>query len=134
MQYCGLLERHRDFAGKRHVEFLWTCGLAAGFLLLLAALTGSYFLGHSLVFTLLYIWSYKEAGVSLNFWGFRVKGSQLPFVLAVLHVVMGGDWAEDAAALLAGHVVYFCEAVLPREVGWRPLRIPQWLRQRWGLD
>jgi Derlin-2/3 len=124
-----MLETHKDYKAQGYIDFLWCCFLAAALLSCLAALTGTYYLGHSLVFALLYIWSRKEASLMLDFWGFKVKSSHLPFVVAALHVAMGGDWAEDAAAVLAGHVVYFCEVVLPREKGWRPLGVPRWLRR-----
>lgn len=128
MQYCRLLESHKDYQGPGYLDFLWTAFLVATGLVLLAGLTGAYFLGHSLVFALLYIWSRKESLI-LDFWGFKVKSSNLPFVLAALHVAMGGDWAEDAAAVLAGHSVYFCEVVLPREKAWKPLGLPGWVRR-----
>lgn len=96
-------------------------------LLAVALYMGLYFMGPPLVFSVLYLWSKKNAEVPVSFWGFNFKGAHLPFALMAMSVLMGASPLLDVIGVVAGHCFYFAAEVLPLKYGHQVLTTPQWL-------
>ncbi|PHJ23924.1 der1er1 [Cystoisospora suis] len=79
--------------------------------------TGLQLLGGSLLFAVLYYWSRRESYTPVSIYFLTVQGHQLPFVLLLLHLLMGRDLWPDAIGLLSGHLYYFFREILPAQGG-----------------
>ncbi|PFH32425.1 Der1ER1 [Besnoitia besnoiti] len=79
--------------------------------------TGLHLLGGSLLFAVLYYWSRRESYTPVSIYFLTVQGHQLPFVLLLLHLLMGKDLWSDAIGLLSGHIYYFFREILPAQGG-----------------
>lgn len=91
------------------------------------------FLGSSLAFTLVYIWSRRNPYIRLNFMGVLVfSAPYLPWVLLAFSLVINGHIPMgDILGIAVGHVYYFLEDVWPREPhsgGTRYLQTPRLLK------
>lgn len=76
-------------------------------------ISGVYFHGEALLFACLYYWSRREAYTPVSVSFLTVQGYQLPFLLMLLHLLMGQDLWLDAFGLVAGHAYYFCREIVP---------------------
>eukprot|EP00474_Spongospora_subterranea_P004261 CRZ04719.1 hypothetical protein [Spongospora subterranea] len=103
--------------------------LVGGAVLILVSLVvpGLYFLGASLVTYIIYVWSRKDPFGQATFFGFRFSIWQLPFVLMVFHVLMGGSVIPDLAGIFAGHVYHFSIDIVPKVYGLTVLKTPSFL-------
>jgi len=108
-------------------DYVFTLMVCALGLLVIGYSFGFFFLGSSLVFSILYLWSKRNMEAQRSFWGFRIKGAYLPFVLMAFSMLMGQPPISDAAGLAAGHVLYFLVEVLPLKYGRDFLQTPEWL-------
>jgi hypothetical protein len=108
-------------------DYAYTLLLCSAGLLIIAYLFQFFFMGSSLVFAVLYLWSKRNAETPTSFWGFQVKGAYLPFVLMGFAVLMGSSPVSDAAGVAAGHLFYFFAEVLPLKYGRNFLQTPEWL-------
>ncbi|XP_026192726.1 derlin-2.2 [Cyclospora cayetanensis] len=79
--------------------------------------SGVYFHGEGLLFACLYYWSRREAYTPVSVSFLTVQGYQLPFLLLLLHLLMGRDLWLDAFGLAAGHAYYFLREILPAHGG-----------------
>jgi Derlin-2/3 len=93
---------------------------------------GLYFLGPSLVTLMIYVWSRKDAYGQVTFFGFRFSMWQLPFVLMVFHVLLGGSVIPDIAGILAGHVYHFAADIIPKVYGITVIKTPSFLAAQFG--
>ncbi|CDJ37059.1 der1-like family domain-containing protein, conserved, putative [Eimeria tenella] len=115
------LEANPVFAAAAKGSYLLFLLFANFFVALLGLLvfwpTGLYFHGEGLLFACLYYWSRREAlsPVSVSF--LTVSGYQLPYLLLLLHLLMGRDLWLDLFGLAAGHAYYFFREVLPANGG-----------------
>jgi len=108
-------------------DYAFTLMCCALGLLVISYMMGFYFMGSSLVFSILYLWSKRNAEARRSFWGFQIKGAYLPFFLMGISMLMGQPPVSDAAGLAAGHVFYFLAEVLPLKYGRDFIRTPEWL-------
>jgi Derlin-2/3 len=60
---------------------------------------GLFFIGESLVFMTIYVWSRKNPEAPLGFYGFTFKGLHLPWVLMAIGILMGGDPTMDLCGI-----------------------------------
>lgn len=81
----------------------------------LLSASGLQLLGGSLLFAVLYYWSRRESYTPVSIYFLTVQGHQLPFVLLLLHLLMGRDLWPDAIGLLSGHLYYFFREILPAQ-------------------
>ena len=72
VQYCRPLEAHPSYDGK-YPDFIWCIILLSVMLHLFSSFSGTYFLGHSMVFAIMYVWSRKDPDQNLTLWGFQFK-------------------------------------------------------------
>ena len=108
-------------------DYVFTLLLCGSSLMVIAYCFGFFFMGSSLVFSILYLWSKRNSEARRSFWGFQIKGAYLPFVLMAFSMLLGQPPVSDAAGLAAGHVYYFLVDVLPRKYGRDFLVTPEWL-------
>lgn len=72
------------------------------------------FLGYSLAFMLVYVWSRRHQYVTMSFLGlFNFTAPYLPYVLIAFSMVLGANVMVDLLGLMAGHIYYFLEDVYP---------------------
>lgn len=120
VNYSRMLEKGL-FHG-RQADMLYMMLLSAALLLLVAPLLNSaqLFLGSSLTFTLVYIWSQSNVHVNMSFLGLvTFRAPFLPWVLLGLGLAFGNDPTSDLLGIFAGHIYYFLEYVYakPRREG-----------------
>lgn len=117
---------------RRTADFLWMMIFGSSTLLVLAAIPffESYFLGVSLVFMLLYVWSREFPNANINIYGLvQLKAFYLPWAMLALDVIFGSPIAPDLCGILAGHLYYFLTVLHPLASGRNILRTPMWLRK-----
>jgi len=110
-------------------DYAFSLLVCAAGLLVVGYFLDFFFLGAPLVFSVLYLWSKRNANSPVSFWGFSFKGAYLPFVLMGFAVLMGSSIVSDAAGIAAGHLFYFFAEVLPLKYGRPFLTTPEFLIQ-----
>src|SRR5690348_10136579 len=85
------------------------------------------FLGPSLIFMIVYVWSRRNPTAPVAIWGFQFQGLYLPWALIAFTVLMGGNPMMDIFGVIAGHMYYFLLEVLPNTKGWNLLQTPSFL-------
>lgn len=113
------------------------------------------FLGISLVFMLLYVWSRELPDVQVNLYGlvalkvrtpseglgferdalsvltsaggWRSQAFYLPWAMLALDVIFGSPILPDLLGIVAGHVYYFLTVLHPLSTGQNLLKTPLWL-------
>ncbi|GMH18053.1 hypothetical protein Nepgr_019894 [Nepenthes gracilis] len=124
---------------RRTADFLWMIIFGALVLLALAAipLLWSPFLGVSLVFMLVYVWSREFPNALINIYGlFTLKGFYLPWVMLGLDVIFGSPLLPNLLGMFAGHLYYFLTVLHPLAGGKNILKTPTWVHKlvrRWRI-
>lgn len=116
----------------RTADFLWMMIFGAFSLLVLAAIPPlqSPFLGMSLVFMLLYVWSREFPNASINIYGLvNLKAFYLPWAMLCLDVIFGSPIIQDLLGIIAGHLFYFLTVLHPLATGRNILKTPQWVQK-----
>lgn len=123
---------------RRTADFLWMMIFSTLALLgfgLLVPMLKSPFMGNSLVFMLLYIWSREFANSGINIMGlFVVQGFYLPWVMLGLNVIFGASLLPDLMGIVVGHLYYFLSVLHPRSGRGNLLKTPLWVHKlvaRW---
>jgi Derlin-2/3 len=112
IRYCKSLEE--GSFRNRSADFLWMLLLGAAMLTCMAPFAKVQFLGTSLNFMLVYVWSRRNPGVPLSFLGiFTFGAAYLPWVLMAFSVLIGGSLVVDMLGMIAGHTYYYLEDVYP---------------------
>ncbi|KAK4787271.1 hypothetical protein SAY86_011104, partial [Trapa natans] len=117
---------------RRTADFLWMIIFGALSLLALAAIPILYtpFLGISLVFMLLYVWSREYPNAQVNIYGLvALKAFYLPWAMLVLDVIFGSPILPDLLGIIAGHLYYFLTVLHPLASGKEVLRTPRWVHK-----
>ena len=123
MRYCKSLEE--GSFRNRSADFLWMLMFGGAMLIGLAPFVKVQFLGSSLTFMLVYVWSRRNPGIPLSFLGiFTFGAAYLPWVLMAFSVLLGASPVIDLLGLAAGHTYYYLEDVYPRISGRRLLKTP----------
>ncbi|XP_043721847.1 derlin-1 isoform X2 [Telopea speciosissima] len=115
---------------RRTADFLWMMVFGGLSLLVLTAipLLRSYFLGVSLVFMLLYVWSREFPNAQINIYGLvTLKAFYLPWTMLALDVIFGSPLAPDLLGIIAGHLYYFLTVLHPLAGGKNILKTPLWV-------
>lgn len=86
-------------------------------------LMGFPFLGASMVFMIVYVWSRRESEAPVSIWGFKMKGLYLPWALMAFSILIGNSPVMDILGVVAGHVYYFLLEVVPNPL----IQTPQFL-------
>lgn len=129
---------------RRTADFLWMMIFSSlvllGFGLLVPLLVPALqlsFMGPSLVFMLLHLWSREFANARVNIMGlFTLLGFYLPWVMLGLNVIFGTPLLPDLMGIVVGHLYYFFSSLHPRNGGQNILKTPLWVHKlvaRWHI-
>ncbi|GAB4852682.1 ER-associated protein degradation protein [Ancistrocladus abbreviatus] len=124
---------------RRTADFLWMIIFGSLSLLVLSAIPmlWSPFLGISLVFMLMYVWSREFPNAQINIYGlFTLKGFYLPWVMLGLDVIFGSPLLPNLLGIVAGHLFYFLTVLHPLAGGKNVLKTPRWVQKlvsRWRI-
>ena len=100
---------------NRPADFLWLLVFGMLVLTAMAPFVKVQFLGTSLNFMLVYLWSRRNPHVPLSFLGvFNFSAAYLPWVLMLFSVLIGSSPLMDVLGMVAGHTWYYLEDVYPR--------------------
>ncbi|CAL5400185.1 unnamed protein product [Camellia sinensis] len=89
------------------------------------------FLGVSLVFMLLYVWSREFPNANINIYGLvSLKAFYLPWAMLALDVIFGSKLQPDLLGIVAGHLYYFLTVLHPLAGGKNILKTPTWLQKQ----
>ncbi|KAL5697727.1 ER-associated protein degradation protein [Ranunculus cassubicifolius] len=117
---------------RRPADFLWMM-LFGAFSLLAFSIIPIFepsFLGISLVFMLLYVWSREFPNAVVNIYGlFQLKAFYLPWMMLGLDVIFGSPLVPNLLGILAGHLYYFLTVLHPLAGGKNILRTPNWVHK-----
>eukprot|EP01097_Dermamoeba_algensis_P004104 TRINITY_DN273_c0_g1_i4.p1 TRINITY_DN273_c0_g1~~TRINITY_DN273_c0_g1_i4.p1 ORF type:complete len:226 (+),score=19.40 TRINITY_DN273_c0_g1_i4:80-757(+) len=134
VRYSKLLEEGSYRGRTADYLFLWMFGAVW-----LLAITSVFyytklplkimFLGPSLSFVILYVWSRRNIHVRMSFLGlFTFTAPYLPWVILGFGVMLGQDPVGDLVGMAVGHVYYFLEDVYPSITNRRLLRTPTFFK------
>ncbi|XP_022749867.1 derlin-1-like isoform X1 [Durio zibethinus] len=124
---------------RRTADFLWMMIFCALSLLVLSAIPifQTAFLGISLVFMLLYVWSREFPNAQINIYGLvTLKAFYLPWAMLALDVIFGSPLIPDLLGIIAGHLYYFLTVLHPLATGKVILKTPMWVHKlvaRWRI-
>ncbi|GMN50656.1 hypothetical protein TIFTF001_019811 [Ficus carica] len=114
---------------RRTADFLWMMIFGSITLLVLSIIPifQSYFLGISLVFMLVYVWSREFPNANINIYGLvTLKAFYLPWAMLALDVIFGSPIMQDLLGIIAGHLYYFLTVLHPLAGGKNILKTPKW--------
>ncbi|KAJ9167897.1 hypothetical protein P3X46_019487 [Hevea brasiliensis] len=124
---------------RRTADFLWMILFGAFSMLVLSAIPifWSPFLGISLVFMLVYVWSREFPNAQINIYGLvTLKAFYLPWAMLALDVIFGSPLMPDLLGIIAGHLYYFLTVLHPLATGKTLLKTPRWVHKlvaRWRI-
>lgn len=125
---------------RRTADFLWMMIFGSITLLVLSIIPifQSYFLGISLVFMLVYVWSREFPNANINIYGLvTLKAFYLPWAMLALDVIFGSPIMQDLLGIIAGHLYYFLTVLHPLAGGKNILKTPKWVQRlvaRWRIE
>lgn len=132
--YCSSLE-DVAFRGKTG-DFLWMLLCGAGMLLLLTFFLGqTYFISGAMVDLMTYVWGRRNSSARLQVFFFTVKAPYLPWVLAFISLMMGGNIQDHLMGITVGHIYYFFAdvyPVMPTSGGLRVFQTPKVIKMACG--
>ncbi|CAI0543636.1 unnamed protein product, partial [Linum tenue] len=117
---------------RRTSDFLWMMIFGGLTLLGLSAIPFLWnpFLGISLVFMLLYVWSREFPNAQINIYGLlNIKAFYLPWTMLALDVIFGSPILPDLLGIIAGHFYYFLTVLHPLSTGKTYLKTPRWVQK-----
>eukprot|EP00262_Sarcandra_glabra_P008414 TRINITY_DN21939_c0_g1_i1.p1 TRINITY_DN21939_c0_g1~~TRINITY_DN21939_c0_g1_i1.p1 ORF type:complete len:240 (+),score=21.72 TRINITY_DN21939_c0_g1_i1:98-817(+) len=123
---------------KRTADFLWMMLFGAFSLLVIsfAPMFWHPFMGSSLVFMIVYVWSREFPNARISIYGVvTLKGFYLPWALLALNLIFGAPLKPDLIGLAVGHLYYFLTVLYPLSGGRNILKTPLWVHKlvmRWG--
>ncbi|MQM11423.1 hypothetical protein Taro_044334 [Colocasia esculenta] len=115
---------------NRTADFLWMLIFGALSLLVFNLIPPLKFpyLGPSLVFMILYVWSREVPDARVSILGLvTLKAIYLPWAMLALNVIFGHSLKPDILGILTGHVYYFLEVLHPLAGGKHILKTPIWV-------
>lgn len=128
-----------DFFRNRTSDFFYMFLVGGALMSLLAYFVNLLFLGHAFTIMLVYIWSRRNPGLRMNFFGLiTFQAPYLPWVLLAFTILLGSSTVVDIIGIIVGHFYYFFEDVFPNEPhGFRVLETPAFIKYiftRFGID
>lgn len=128
-----------DFFRNRTADFFYMFLVGGALMSLLAYFVNLLFLGHAFTIMLVYIWSRRNPGLRMNFFGLiTFQAPYLPWVLLAFTILLGSSTVVDIIGIIVGHFYYFFEDVFPNEPhGFRVLETPAFIKYvftRLGID
>ncbi|XP_030488056.2 derlin-1.1-like isoform X1 [Cannabis sativa] len=123
---------------KRTADFVWMFIFGALSLLVMAIIPilSSPFMGGSLVFMIVYVWSREYPNARINIYGLvSLKGFYLPWAMLTLDLLFGVPLMEDILGMVVGHLYYFLTVLYPLSGGKYIFKTPIWVHKivaYWG--
>ncbi|XP_008234433.1 PREDICTED: derlin-1.1-like [Prunus mume] len=123
---------------KRTADYVWMLVFGAISLLVMAVVPYllSPFMGPSVVFMIVYVWSREFPNARINIYGLvSLKGFYLPWALLGLDLIFGDPLKPDILGMVAGHLYYFLTVLHPLAGGKLMLKTPLWVHKLvsfWG--
>jgi Derlin-2/3 len=130
VKYVGALETEVFDRSPRGTADLLFLMLFNGLVMLLATyLIGLPipFLGSSLVFSCLYIFSRQDPTRSILLYGFDITAWKFPFVILALTLLMGGSIVGHVMGILTGHLFHFLWKIIPARYGRTMINTPEFI-------
>jgi hypothetical protein len=94
----------------------------------LALPTIRFYVGHALVFMLLYVWSREFANARVSLMGLvTLQGFWLPWALLAVNTMFGHPFLVDLLGIVVGHFYYFLTVLHPQATGHSYLKTPRWV-------
>ncbi|XP_075475354.1 derlin-1-like, partial [Primulina tabacum] len=124
---------------RRTADFLWMMLFGAFSILALSAIPffSSFYLGISLVFMLLYIWSREYPNANINLYGLvTLKAFYLPWAMLCLDAIFASPVGPDFLGIIAGHLYYLLTVLHPLAGGKNILKTPVLIHKivaRWRI-
>eukprot|EP01084_Bolivina_argentea_P072287 131265_1 len=139
-RYSRRLEEE-TFAGRTG-DFVYMIILGSILMLFAAPIVSIPFLGSSLTFMLVYIWSKRNPWTQLQFIGLmNFTAPWLPWVLLGLSLLLGHDVTADLLGIVVGHCYYFTKWIYPEITHPNKIQLiqtPRWIQylfmERDGYD
>lgn len=123
---------------KRTADYVWMFFFGALSLLAMAVIPflWSPFMGASLVFMIVYVWSRELPNTRINIQGLvELKGFYLPWAMLALDLLFGNPLMPDLLGIGVGHLYYFLTVLHPLAGGNNYLKTPIWVHKLvmyWG--
>ncbi|XP_075647518.1 derlin-1-like [Castanea sativa] len=123
---------------KRTANNVWMFIFGALPLLVMAAVPylWSPFMGGSLVFMLIYVWSREYPNALINIYGLvSLKGFYLPYVMLAVDLLLRKPLMPGILGMVVGHLYYFLTVLHPLAGGKFILKTPFWVHKLvafWG--
>ncbi|XP_050254434.1 derlin-1-like isoform X1 [Quercus robur] len=123
---------------KRTADYVWMFVFGALSLLVMAAVPylWSPFMGGSLVFMLVYVWSREFPNARISIYGLvSMKGFYLPYVMLAVDLLLGNPLKPGILGMVVGHLYYFLTVLHPLAGGKFILKTPLWVHKLvafWG--
>jgi len=113
LQYCSSLEQV-VYRG-RTADFVWMLMISVCLLLgLTAALRlNTSFLSSALMDVMIYLWSKKNANMLVQVVFVTLHAAYLPWTLAGLSLLLGGNIQDNLLGIAVGHIFYFFSDIYP---------------------
>jgi Derlin-2/3 len=130
-----MLQRHVGnlesgyFQGLQGLADMLTLLLFNGSLLLLMSFFfGTWpFMGSSMVFSCIYVWSRKDPYRQTQLLSFTFKAWHFPFVMMLFSVLLGNSPKMDMLGIVVGHVYHFLMDIVPHRYNRKLLSTPAFL-------
>lgn len=123
---------------KRTADYVWMFFFGAFSLLAVAAIPFFWFpfMGSSLVFMIVYVWSRELPNARINIYGLvELKGFYLPWVMVAIDLVIGNPLMSSLLGIGVGHLYYFLTVLHPLAGGSNFCKTPLWVHKLvayWG--
>lgn len=136
-RYCRMLEE--GFFRNKTADFFYMFLVGGALMTMFGYFVNLLFLGHAFTIMLVYVWSRRNPGLRMNFFGLiTFQAPYLPWVLLAFTILLGSSTVVDTIGIIVGHFYYFFEDVFPNEPhGFRILETPRIIKavfERLGLD
>ncbi|XP_010919662.2 derlin-1 [Elaeis guineensis] len=123
---------------QRTADFLWMMIFGALSLLVIGLIPQLRFpfMGPSLVFMMLYVWSREVPNSQIRIAGLvTMKGVYLPWAMIALDLIFNDPLVPDILGILSGHLYYFLAVLYPLSGRQNILKTPLWVHKLvvyWG--
>jgi Derlin-2/3 len=104
-------------AGGTSADFAWMLCIGASILCAFGYIFQLLFLGQSLSFMILYVWTRNNPDEQTSVFGFKVQAFYLPWCLLLFNLLIGNDVFNPFLGVVAGHIYYFLHFIAPQTYG-----------------
>jgi Derlin-2/3 len=112
-RYSSFLEQH-SFRNKPAEFILFLC-FGSCIFIMAAIVLGMEFPSFCLSMMMIYVWARRNPNVIINFLEiFQVRAAFLPYCIVMLMLLFGSSLKYDLIGILAGHLYYYLEDVVPK--------------------